>query len=100
MPICMGSSVPCRTRTGRELSGENPQTSFNVISPRKPEKRSVTDLRVGLMREEKVLPNLDISNDGLGVLLATGYYNLTCSADNTRAVPVHTSGQCDLRVLI
>lgn len=96
----MGSSVPCRTRTGRELLGENPQTSFNVIPPRKPEKRRLTDLRVGMMKEEKVLPNLEISNDGLGVLLATGYYNLTRSADNQRAVPVHASGQCDLRVLI
>ena len=58
----------------------DPQASFNVISPRKLEKRGLTGLRVGMMKEEKVLPNLDISNDGLGMLLATSCYNSTCFA--------------------
>ena len=50
-----------------------PQTSFNVISPRKPEERGPTGVRVGMTKEEKGLPNLDISSDGLGMLL---YYSM------------------------
>jgi len=55
---------------------KDPEIFFNVISPRKPKRRGLTGLRVGVMKEEKVLPNLDVRNDGL----ATGCYNSTCSA--------------------
>lgn len=61
----------------------NPQTSFNVSCSRKPEKRRLPGLRAGVREEEKMLPNLDINNDGPGTLLATGCCNSTCSALQT-----------------
>lgn len=78
--VLAGSVKGCRDGG---LKATDPQRSFNIASTRKPEKRGLPGLRVGMREEEKVLLNLDIRNDGLGMLLASGCCHWTYSALQT-----------------